>query len=96
MLLGVSLDFAVVGLHHLPLAAVGQVLPAVGLHHIPLAAVGQVLPAVGLHHVPLAAVGSCCTVVDINSKKGFQKQLFTYLISFILTVLNIFFKINFV
>ncbi len=38
--------FAAVGLHHLPLAAVGQVFAVVGLHHLALAAVGQVLDVV--------------------------------------------------
>ncbi len=47
-------------LHHLPLAAVGQVLAAVGLYYLPLAVVGlhlHVLAVVGLLHPPLDAVG---------------------------------------
>ncbi len=64
-------------LHHLPLAAVGQVLAVVCLPHLPLAALGQVLAVVGLPLLPLAAIGQVLDVVDLNSERGLQKQLLT-------------------
>ena len=43
---GAGQVLAAVGLHHLPLVAVGHAFPAVGLHHLPLAATDKVLAEV--------------------------------------------------